>query len=1072
MKSVYFFDEGHGKDKRLLGGKGAGLCEMTSLGLPVPPGFVVTTDVCRAYYANGRRVPPGVLREVRRAVSRLEKETGRGWNSAADPLLVSVRSGAAVSMPGMMDTILNLGLNDRTVEGLARASGDERFAWDSYRRFVQLFGKVVFGVDDEKFEAVLGAAKERAGAESDGDLDAGTLRGVVAKFKAICRRHAGRPFPSSPDAQLEMAVRAVFGSWMGERAVVYREKEGITPDVADGTAVNVVAMVFGNMGRDSATGVVFTRDPGDGSRRLFGEYLVNAQGEDVVAGTRTPKPIALMRGELPDSHAELERVCALLEGHYREPQDVEFTVERGRFYLLQTRAAKTNAAAMVRISVDMVREGAMSREQGLRRLKLEKLDQLLHPMLEERARKSSRPAVRGIAASPGAASGTAVFDVGRAKGLGEAGKAVILVREETKPEDVPAFYASAGVLTSRGGKSSHAAVVARGMGKPCIVGTSGMRIDYAAARCTLPDGTAIREGETITIDGGDGSVYRGALPTVEPSITPEFRTILGWAGAAKRLGVRANADTPAAARQAREYGARGIGLCRTERMFNEEGRIGLFQDMIMATSDAERRRHLGRLAAMQRRDFEKILGAMAGHKVTIRLLDPPLHEFLRSPAELEAEIRGMGRRAAAGPRGRAARAHLERARELAEVNPMMGHRGVRVGVTYPEIYEAQIGAVFDAAEALRRRGVRAIPQVMVPQVGSASELAYVKHIFDGVAARKRAGGARVRVAFGTMIEVVRAALTAGELVAADASFFSFGTNDLTQATYSFSREDAEGKFLPRYLEEGLLGGNPFESLDESGVGRLIGLAVGDGRRADAGLEIGICGEHGGDPASIRFLPPRPALRPRLRQAGGLPPRPALRPRLRQAGGLPPRPALRPRLRQAGGLPPRPALRPRLRQAGGLPPRPALRPRLRQAGGLPPRPALRPRLRQAGGLPPRPALRPGQAGGLPPRPALRHSLQACSIPPRPAIRPGQAGGLPPRPAIRLRQACRLPPRPALRLRLRQAVRPLEMPPSGNLMGVPKDQTCVYCGSALPRPAPRMPRIVIRVPRLPTPAAMRY
>ena len=852
MKSVYFFDEGYGKDRRLLGGKGAGLCEMTSLGLPVPPGFVVTTDVCRAYYAGGRRVPPGALREVRRAVSRLERETGRGWNSAADPLLVSVRSGAAVSMPGMMDTILNLGLNDRTVEGLARASGDERFAWDSYRRFVQLFGKVVFGVDDEKFEAVLGAAKERAGAESDGDLDAGTLRGVVAKFKAICRRHAGRPFPSSPDAQLEMAVRAVFGSWMGERAVVYREKEGITPDVADGTAVNVVAMVFGNMGRDSATGVVFTRDPGDGSRRLFGEYLVNAQGEDVVAGTRTPKPIALMRGELPDSHAELERVCALLEGHYREPQDVEFTVERGRFYLLQTRAAKTNAAAMVRISVDMVREGAMSREQGLRRLKLEKLDQLLHPMLEERARKSSRPAVRGIAASPGAASGTAVFDVGRAKGLGEAGRAVILVREETKPEDVPAFYASAGVLTSRGGKSSHAAVVARGMGKPCIVGTSGMRIDYAAARCTLPDGTAIGEGETITIDGGDGSVYRGALPTVEPSITPEFRTILGWAGAAKRLGVRANADTPAAARQAREYGARGIGLCRTERMFNEEGRIGLFQDMIMATSDAERRRHLGRLAAMQRRDFEKILGAMAGHKVTIRLLDPPLHEFLRSPAELEAEIRGMGRRAAAGPRGRAARAHLERARELAEVNPMMGHRGVRVGVTYPEIYEAQIGAVFDAAEALRRRGVRAVPQVMVPQVGSASELAYVKRIFDGVAARKRAGGARVRVAFGTMIEVVRAALTAGELVAADASFFSFGTNDLTQATYSFSREDAEGKFLPRYLEEGLLGGNPFESLDESGVGRLIGLAVGDGRRADAGLEIGICGEHGGDPASIRF----------------------------------------------------------------------------------------------------------------------------------------------------------------------------------------------------------------------------
>ena len=852
MKSVYFFDEGDGTDRRLLGGKGAGLCEMTSLGLPVPPGFVITTDVCRAYYAGGRRIAPQVLREVRRAVSRLERETGRGWNSEANPLLVSVRSGSAVSMPGMMDTILNLGLNDRTVAGLASTSGNERFAWDSYRRFIQLFGKVVFGVDDAKFEAVLGAAKRRAGAKTDGDLGAAELRGVVKKFKDICRRHTGRAFPSSPDAQLGMAVRAVFGSWMGERAVVYREKEGITPDVADGTAVNVVAMVFGNMGSSSATGVAFTRDPGDGSKSLFGEYLVNAQGEDVVAGTRTPKPIALMRRELPASHAELVRVCGLLESHYREPQDVEFTVERGRFYLLQTRAAKTNAAAMVRISVDMVREGMISREQGLRRLKIEKLDQLLHPALEEKAMESSRPAVRGIAASPGAASGAAVFDTGRAKALGEAGRPVILVREETKPEDVPAFYASAGILTSRGGKSSHAAVVARGMGKPCIVGTSDMRIDYAAARCTLPDGSSIGEGETITIDGGDGSVYRGALPTVEPKITPEFRTVLAWAGAAKRLGVRANADTPAAARQAREYGARGIGLCRTERMFNEEGRIGLFQDMIMASSDAERKRHLRRLAAMQRRDFEKILGAMAGHRVTIRLLDPPLHEFLRSPAELEAELRAMGKRAAAGKRGRAARAHLERARELEEVNPMMGHRGVRVGVTYPEIYEAQIGAVFDAAEALRRRGVRAVPQVMVPQVGSASELAFARRIFDRVAARKRAEGARVRVAFGTMIEVVRAALTAGELVGADASFFSFGTNDLTQATYSFSREDAEGKFLPQYQEKGLLRDNPFESLDESGVGRLIGIAVGDGRRADPGLEIGICGEHGGDPASIRF----------------------------------------------------------------------------------------------------------------------------------------------------------------------------------------------------------------------------
>ena len=550
MKSVYFFDEGHGKDKRLLGGKGAGLCEMTSLGLPVPPGFVVTTDVCRAYYANGRRVPPGVLREVRRAVSRLEKETGRGWNSADDPLLVSVRSGAAVSMPGMMDTILNLGLNDRTVEGLARASGDERFAWDSYRRFVQLFGKVVFGVDDEKFDAVLSAAKERVGAEKDSDLDAETLRGIVQKFKAICREHSNRPFPSNPDAQLEMAVRAVFGSWMGERAVVYREKEGITPDIADGTAVNVVAMVFGNMGNGSATGVAFTRDPGNGSRNLFGEYLVNAQGEDVVAGTRTPKPIDLMRRELPSSYVELKRMCALLEKQYREPQDIEFTIERGRFYLLQTRAAKTNAAAMVRISVDMVREGTISKEHGLRRLELKKLDQLLHPTLEEKAKKSSKSAVRGIAASPGAASGIAVFDVGRAKSLGEAGNVVILVREETKPEDVPAFYASAGILTSRGGTLSHAAVVARSMGKPCIVGTSDMRIDYAAARCTLPDGTAIKEGETITIDGSDGLGVQRGIAGGRAKAHPRILDDLG-------VGKRGQATR--SARQRRHAGGRKAG---------------------------------------------------------------------------------------------------------------------------------------------------------------------------------------------------------------------------------------------------------------------------------------------------------------------------------------------------------------------------------------------------------------------------------------------------------------------------------------------------------------------------------
>ena len=849
MKAVYFFDEGDGGDKKLLGGKGAGLCEMTSLGLPVPPGFVITTDVCKAYYENGRRILPDAARQVRRAVARLEKETGKGWDSPDNPLLVSVRSGAAMSMPGMMDTILNLGINDRTVKGLARASGSERFAWDSYRRFVQLFGKVVFGVEDSGFERVLEAAKRRTGAKSDGDLDAATLRGIVSEFKRMCEKHSGKRFPSDPHRQLEMAVRAVFGSWMGERAVVYRREEGITADMADGTAVNVVAMVFGNMGSDSATGVVFTRDPGDGGRRLFGEYLINAQGEDVVAGTRTPKPIDLMRAEMPGTHAELVRVCGQLEGHYREPQDIEFTVERGRFYLLQTRAAKTNAVAMVKFSADMVREGLVTRAQGLLRLKIEKLEQLLHPMLDERAARGSEPVVTGIPASPGAASGIAVFDVGRAAAMGGGGKKVILIREETKPDDVPAFYKSAGILTSRGGKSSHAAVVARGMGKPCIVGTSSMHIDYDRRRCAVAGGAAIKEGETITIDGSTGAVYRGALRLIDPEITPEFRTVLQWARRAKRLGVRANADTPAAAAKAREYGAQGIGLCRTERMFNEEGRIGLFRDMIMEASDGKRRRLLRRLGAMQRRDFEKILAEMRGHPVTIRLLDPPLHEFLRTPEELGDELRLMGARRAAGAEGRTVRAQLERARELAEVNPMMGHRGVRVGVTYPEIYETQIEAVFDAAASLRRRGIDARPQIMVPQVGAAAELAFVKGIFDGVAKRKGRG---VRVAFGTMIEVVRGALTAGELAGAGASFFSFGTNDLTQATYSFSREDAEGKFLQQYYDKGILEGNPFESLDARGVGRLVSMAVEDGRAADNSLEIGICGEHGGDPASIRF----------------------------------------------------------------------------------------------------------------------------------------------------------------------------------------------------------------------------
>ena len=846
MKPVYFFDEGHGQSRRLLGGKGAGLCEMTSLGLPVPPGFVVTTAVCKDYYRNGRTISDKVMRAVRRNVSRIARETGKKWKSARNPLLVSVRSGAAISMPGMMDTILNLGLNDDTVLGLAEQSGNPRFAWDSYRRFVQLFGKVVFGVDDSTFDDILDAAKERQGVTGDAELSEDSLRGVVSQYKEACRRHAGRDFPEDPDEQLELAVKAVFASWMGERAVVYRDKNHITPDIADGTAVNVVSMVFGNMGEDSATGVIFTRDPGDGSRRLFGDYLVNAQGEDVVAGTRTPKPVARMVRELPEAYDTLEETCSTLEKHFREPQDIEFTLEQGRFYLLQTRNAKMNASAMIRTSVEMVSEGLIDRERAVSRLSAEQLEQLLHPSIDAKASKDHDILARGIAASPGAASGRVVFDVREAVELGEAGESVILVREETKPEDVPAFFASVGILTSRGGKTSHAAVVARGMGKPCIVGCAQLRIDADSGTCTAGDRT-VHSGEHITIDGATGSVYLGTVPTVRPRMTKNFQTILEWARKGKRLGIRANADTPEAARLARKYGAEGIGLCRTERMFNAEDRIGLFVRMIMARDGAERRARLAELQRLQRSDFAKILRAMEGYPVTIRLLDPPLHEFLPNPEELAGRIAQMP-----GDEAAAQKPMLARARDLAEVNPMMGHRGVRVGVTYPEIYEMQIRAVFEAASSLARRGVRAMPQIMVPQVGSVEELDHIKRIYDDIRSEaERKNGRPVPVNFGTMIEVVRAAVTADRL-ASTAEFFSFGTNDLTQATYSFSREDAEGKFLPEYMEKGLLARNPFQTLDADGVGELMALAISKGRGARPGMEVGICGEHGGDPDSVRF----------------------------------------------------------------------------------------------------------------------------------------------------------------------------------------------------------------------------
>jgi len=850
MKSVYFFNEGDGSNKKLFGGKGAGLAEMTKLGLLVPPGFTITTEVCNMYYANGKKLPRNLMSEVKKNIAKIERKAGKKFGSIENPLLVSVRSGAAISMPGMMDTILNLGLNDKTVIGLAKKSNNPRFALDSYRRFLQLFGKVVFGIDDKKFVQVLEKAKHAQTVQVDSDLNEESLKQIVSEYKAICENHLGKPFPEDPYNQLELAIEAVFRSWMGERAVVYREKYKITKDIANGTAVSVVTMVFGNMGNDSTTGVVFTRNPGDGTNKVFGEYLINAQGEDVVAGIRTPQPIDNLAKELPKTYAQLMKTCEKLEKHYKEPQDIEFTVEQGKFYMLQTRSAKMNAVGMIKTSVDMVKEKLISKDRALLRLQPEQLDQLLHKTIDTDAAKNHPSIVKGIAASPGAATGVVVFDVKKAAKMGEDGVKVILVREETKPEDVPAFFASVGILTSRGGKTSHAAVVARGMGKPCIVGCSDMKIDYASKKF-LVDTKTVFEGEVITIDGSDGQVFLGEVPTVEPKITDDFRTILSWAEKTKRLGIRANADTPESAKLAREYGAKGIGLCRTERMFNARDRLGLFVEMIMTRTVGERKAVLEKLMVLQKSDFKEILKVMKGHHVTIRLLDPPLHEFLPNIEELINKVHSLEKQNDSNEID-STKKILERARELAEINPMMGHRGVRVGITFPEIYEMQIRAICEAAAELSKEKVDAHAQIMIPQVGNVTELNNIKKIYDKIKSSVESKyGLKLKINFGTMLEVVRACLTADE-IAKVTEFFSFGTNDLTQAVFSFSREDAESKFLPEYLEKEILTENPFQSLDVNGVGSLMQIAIARGRSVKPNLEIGICGEHGGDPNSVKF----------------------------------------------------------------------------------------------------------------------------------------------------------------------------------------------------------------------------
>lgn len=832
MKSIYAFEDANSKNRMLLGGKGAGLSEMTRLKLPVSSGFTITTEVCNNYYKNKKRLPKNLMVEVSKNISKIEKKTGKKWNSSVNPLLVSVRSGAAISMPGMMDTILNLGLNDQTVLGLAKKTNNPRFAWDSYRRFTQLFGKVVFGVKDEKFDDVLDAAKKKQRAKDDSELDVNSLKRIVTEYKKICEKHTKRKFPTSPNEQLQLAIEAVFKSWMGERAIVYREKNKISKDIANGTAVNVQTMVFGNMGNDSATGVVFTRNETDGTNELSGEYLINAQGEDVVAGIRTGKAILKLRNEMPKLYNELDKACKKLETHFREVQDIEFTIEQGKFYLLQTRTAKMTAFAWCKTSVDFVKEKFISKNKALTRIPAEQLEELLHPIIDKKEVKKFVKLAKGINAAPGAANGIAVFDVRRAIDMCAANPKlkIILVRKVTKPEDVPAFFPSRGILTSEGGKSSHAALVARSMGKPCVVGCGKLKVDYERKKC-MADGITIREGDPITIDGSSGNVFVGEVPTIKPKIPMEWPILLSWAQKTKRLGVRANADTPDDAKRARKYGAEGIGLCRTERMFNASDRQGIFVDMIMARDVNQRKEVLKKLLPLLKDDFVQILKAMEGYKVTIRLFDPPLHEFL--PSSKNKKV-------------------LARAKELEEVNPMMGHRGVRLGITYPEIYEMQIRAVFEATAKLVKKKIDAKPQIMIPQVGSIEELNHIKSIYDNVKSDiEKKYRTKFKINFGTMLEVVRACLTSDEL-AKTAEFFSFGTNDLTQAVFSFSREDAESKFLEEYKKKEILEISPFQSIDENGVGNLMNIAVSRGRKIKSDLEIGICGEHGGDPDSIRF----------------------------------------------------------------------------------------------------------------------------------------------------------------------------------------------------------------------------
>ena len=856
-KWVYLFDEGDGDDKRLLGGKGAGLCEMTRAGLPVPPGFVVTTEACTAFYGRGKQLPEGLWEQVVGGLRRIEEKTGKRFGDPANPLLVSVRSGAPFSMPGMMDTVLNLGLNEQTVQGLAEQTGDLRFALDAYRRFASLFGEIVMGVAHEKFERLMDRYKAQTEGGRDTDLRPEQLREIIAAEKQIIvAEQRGTSIPEDPYEQLRVAIAAVFNSWTGRRAVDYRRVNRIPEDL--GTAVNVQAMVFGNMGQASGTGVAFTRNPSTGEKALYGEYLLNAQGEDVVAGIRTPNPIAQLRDELPEVFEQFNSITQLLERHYRDMQDVEFTIERGRLWMLQTRTGKRTGAAAVRVAVDMVREGLIDRATAVRRVTPEQLDQLLHPTVD--AHTDAQVLATGLPASPGAAQGRVVFNPDEAEELARGGEKVILVRQETSPDDFHGMVGAQAIVTARGGMTSHAAVVARGMGKSCVCGASGISIDYAQQQFNV-NGSVVTKGEWITVDGSTGRVFLGRVPTVQPSLGEDFRELMSWADELRRLRVRANADTPRDAEVARDFGAEGIGLCRTEHMFFGEGRLAAMREMILAEGVGARQKALDKLLPLQRMDFVGIFRVMRDLPVTIRLLDPPLHEFLPNLQELMAELAELKlqvRRAASTKETDSLleqifekRRLLQQVERIRENNPMLGHRGCRLGLVYPEVTRMQVRAVFEAACQVKGEGLSVHPEIMVPLVSTAEELRHQAGLVREVAAQVAGEhGMEVDYTVGTMIELPRAALTAHK-IAEHAEFFSFGTNDLTQTTYGLSRDDS-GRVLSYYIEHKIMPDDPFQVLDREGVGELVLTGTERGRAVKPGLKVGICGEHGGEPRSIAF----------------------------------------------------------------------------------------------------------------------------------------------------------------------------------------------------------------------------